>query len=278
MSEDYPYWSSPATTIMVLVNTFGEHKASRRWAWHALNGTHHQVDCTIVQNRFRSGVRTAKTRTFPGAYVSNDHDLVNFTVRLEKIKKNKKQTTKKPKPKPKTKHMNGRLKLLKDPSIQKSFQATVGGKFVALLSLDDGAETLITKFSAVLTETANQILGEEGARGGGGGGGEAGEPRRKTQSWDTDEILDLCDHRRDLKKAKNTTKGAEAYREISEKIRKDMRVSKQDWIQKQCTEIEVNLSKNNSKRAFRVMKDLTQQRQSRVSTVQDKQGKCLTEK
>ena len=56
-----------------------------------------------------------------------------------------------------------------------------------------------------------------------------------------------------------------------------MRVAKENWIQKQLKEIEVNLSKNNSEGAFQVMKDLTQQRQSSVSPVQDKQGKCLTE-
>ena len=39
----------------------------------------------------------------------------------------------------------------------------------------------------------------------------------------------------------------------------------------------MNLDKNNSKRTLQVMKDLTQQRQSRVSTVRHKQGKCLTE-
>ena len=54
-----------------------------------------------------------------------------------------------------------------------------------------------------------------------------------------------------------------------------MRVAEEDLIQN--TDIDVNLSKNNSKRALQVMNDLTQQRQSRVNTVQDKQGKCLAE-
>ena len=36
-----------------------------------------------------------------------------------------------------------------------------GGKFAALLTLDDGAEELITKFNAVMTETASKILGEK---------------------------------------------------------------------------------------------------------------------
>ena len=56
-----------------------------------------------------------------------------------------------------------------------------------------------------------------------------------------------------------------------------MRMAKEERIQQERSEIEVNLSENNSKGAFQVMKDLTQQRQSRVSTVQDKQGNGLTD-
>ena len=51
-----------------------------------------------------------------------------------------------------------------------------------------------------------------------------------------------------------------------------MRVAKPDSIQKQCSQTEVNLSKNNSKRAFPVMRNLIKLRESRVNTVQEKQG------
>ena len=37
------------------------------------------------------------------------------------------------------------------------------------------------------------------------------------------------------------------------------------------------MNKNNSKRAYQLVKDLTSEKQSRSSTVQDKAGKCLTE-
>ena len=50
----------------------------------------------------------------------------------------------------------------------------------------------------------------------------------------------VCD---DPATKKKTTNGAQAYREVSKKIRKGMTVAKEDWIQKQCTEIEVNLSR-----------------------------------
>ena len=41
-------------------------------------------------------------------------------------------------------------------------------------------------------------------------------------------------------------------------IRKGMNEAKEDWIQKQCTEVETSFSRNNSKRAFQVVKKLTQ--------------------
>ena len=122
----------------------------------------------MVQSHFRSGIRTAKTQTFPDADVRRDHDLVilNFRVSLKKIKK----------------QLNSRLHFnldrLKDPSIHESFQATVSGEFAALLTLDDGAEALIAKSSAVMTETANEILGRGGGRGGGGGKLNHGPPTR----------------------------------------------------------------------------------------------------
>ena len=44
----------------------------------------------------------------------------------------------------------------------------------------------------------------------------------------------------------------------------------------QCSEIEENLKKNNSKRAYELVKDLTTVKQGKVTTVQDRSGKCLT--
>ena len=56
-----------------------------------------------------------------------------------------------------------------------------------------------------------------------------------------------------------------------------MKKAKEDWIGAQCEEIETCLNKNNSKRAYQLVKDLTSEKQGRSSTIQDKSGKCLTE-
>ena len=75
---------------LVLANTLGNHKPSGRWTWHGPDGTHHnQIDYILVKKRFRSGIKTARTRTFPGADVGSDHDMVmmTFQTRLKDSRK-----------------------------------------------------------------------------------------------------------------------------------------------------------------------------------------------
>ena len=75
---------------LVLTNTLGPHKPSRRWTWHSPDGKHHnQIDYILVKKRFRSGVNIHRTRSFPGADIGSDHDLVmmTFQVRLKKTRK-----------------------------------------------------------------------------------------------------------------------------------------------------------------------------------------------
>ena len=86
--------------------------------------------------------------------------------------------------------------------------------------------------------------------------------------------LDLCDERRDLKKKWYEAEGAKEYREANRMIQKK---AKEDWIGAQCEEIETCLTKNNSKRAYQLVKDLNSEKQGSSSTIQDKSGKCLTE-
>ena len=46
-----------------------------------------------------------------------------------------------------------------------------------------------------------------------------------------------------------------------------MKKAKENWIGEQCSETEENLKKNNSKRAYELVKDLTTVKQGKVTTV-----------
>ena len=59
--------------------------------------------------------------------------------------------------------------------------------------------------------------------------------------------------------------------------KKGMRKAKEIWIEEQCQGIEENLQKNNSKKAYQLVKKLTSSKQGRTTTIHDKTGKCLTE-
>ena len=80
-----------------------------------------------------------------------------------------------------------------------------------------------------------------------------------------------------MKKKRFEAEGAKEYWEAYRRVQKAVKRAKEDWIGTQCEEIETCLNKNNSKRAYQLVKDLTSEKQGRSSTIQDKSGKCLTE-
>ena len=99
---------------IVLAYTLGNHKPSRRWTWHSPDGTHHnQVDYTLVTKRFRLVLKIARTRTFAGADVGSDHDMVmmTFQTRLTKSRK------------PTQPRIRFHLMKLNNPTMMSAFQA-----------------------------------------------------------------------------------------------------------------------------------------------------------
>ena len=179
--------------------------------------------------------------------------MMTFQVRLKMARK------------PNQPRLRFDLEKLRNADVACTFQATIGGKFAPLIGLSDedmDMDTMITTYNTAVTEAASEILGKE---------------RRRKKPWVTKDVLDLCDERRDLKKKWYEAEGAKEYREANRRVQKAVKKAKEDWIGAQCEEIETCLNKNNSKRAYQLVKDLTSEKQGRSSTIQDKSGKCLTE-
>ena len=64
---------------------------------------------------------------------------------------------------------------------------------------------------------------------------------------------------------------------MNNNIKRCTKKAKENWIGEQCSEIEENMGKNNRKRAYQLVKDLTTVKLGKATTVQDRSGKCLTE-
>ena len=123
---------------------------------------------------------------------------------------------------------------------------------------DMDMDTMITTYNTAVTDAASEILGKE---------------RRRKKPWVTKDVLDLCDERRDVKKKRYEAEGEKEYREANRRVQKAVKKAKEDWIGAQCEEIETCLRKNNSKRAYQLVKDLASEKQGRSSTIQDKSRK-----
>ena len=94
MREDSRLLKFAIFNDLVLANTFGHPKASRRRTWHSPNRQHHcQTDYSLVRKRFRSRVNVARIRRFSGANIGSDHDLLMMTFRLRLKKKSASQNT-----------------------------------------------------------------------------------------------------------------------------------------------------------------------------------------
>ena len=175
-----------------------------------------------MKKRFRSGVNIHRTRSFPGADIGSDHDLVmmTFQVRLKKTRK------------PNQPRLRFDLDKLRDPDVACTFQATIGGKFAPLIGLSDedmDMDTMITTYNTAVTDAASEILGKE---------------RHRKKPWVTKDVIDLCDERRDLKKKWYEAEGAKEYREANSRIQKAVKKAKEDCIGDQCEEIKTCLNKN----------------------------------
>ena len=91
------------------------------------------------------------------------------------------------------------------------------------------------------------------------------------------DVLDLCDDRRGLKNRQYKAEGEKAYREANKRLLRVVKKAKEDWIGIKCEVIETCLIKNNSKRAYKLVKNLILEKQGRSTIIQDKSGKYLTE-
>ena len=239
---------------LTLANTLHPQKKSRTVTWRSPNSRiQNQIDYILVPQRFKSSINKAKTRAFPGAEVGSDHNLVLTSLKL-KLK------TQRP---TKSTRIRFDLDRLKDSNVAEEFRATVGGKFAVLTLLHEDVDAMADNVRDVLFTSAEEVLGKR---------------RRKKQPWVTSDILDMCDERRVLKKDKNKDlESASKYRIANNNIRKAMKKAKEEWIERQCDDIEESFSTGNTKKAYDTLKSLTKTQQPKSSVIEDSNGQLLTE-
>ena len=64
-----------------------------------------------------------------------------------------------------------------------------------------------------------------------------------------------------------TAEEARKYRAINQEIKKSIKKTKESWIDVQCQDIEDNIRKNDSKKAYQLVKTLTSPKQGKTNTI-----------
>ena len=164
---------------LVAANTLFPHKKSRCTTWHSPNGeVHNQIDYILMPQRFKSSIIRTSTRTYPGADINSDHDLVLCNMKL-KLKVNRK---------PKTTRIRFDLNKLTNGKTADNYKDELEKQLKELDIHKYDLTTSYNKIEDIIIDSATRTIGKY---------------RRKKQPWITNDILDLCDERRYLKAAKN---------------------------------------------------------------------------
>ena len=103
-----------------------------------------------MRKHFGSGVNIHKTRSFPGADIGSDHDLVmmTFQVHLKRVRQ------------PNKPRLRFDLEKLRDPDMACTSQATICGKYTPLIGLRDedmDINTMITTYNTAVTDAARYL-------------------------------------------------------------------------------------------------------------------------
>lgn len=240
---------------LVVANTLGDHKLSRRTTWHSPGGKYHNmIDFIMVRQRFKSSVLTSRTRSFPGADVGSDHDLVMMGIHV-KLKKARQAVP-------------CRVKFdvarLNDPTVCTAFQSALGGRFAPLLTMPD-LEDVVEGFNEVMVETAHSILGKK---------------RKINKPWISAEVLDMCDERRKLKgRRRESADMLRKYNDKNREVKARIRHDKGEWVKKQCESIESDMQHHRHHQAYQTVQGLAIGRRSTTTAavIEAADGTLLTE-
>ena len=179
---------------MVVANTLHNHKLSRRTTWHSPGERHkNQIGYILINKKFRSSIKTSKTRSFHGADTDSDHDLVLMTIKIKCRKANKSNNV----------TIKFDLEKLNDPQVKQEFQSIIGGRLAPLMLLND-VQQLVDEFREKVKETAKEVLSK----------------RREKNPWVTNDVLLICDQRRNLKSKKtHSEEDLDQYRIANRRVR-----------------------------------------------------------
>ena len=249
-----------AINNLAIASTMFPHKDIHLHTWTSPNGQHHnQIDHVAVNGKFKRSV--IDCRTYRGADVGSDHNLIIIKAKLKLHKAAGKVTTS-------TRYETCKLKTTE---VKQQFMIELRNRFSTLSEQtndDSGIESRWNNFKEAYNDTSLAVLGYR---------------RRKNQEWISEESWKRVEERRSLKNKIDGTKSERVkdklrvlYSEKDKEVKRNMRKDKRQWLDRLATEAETAANQGNMKGVYDITKQLCNERPKSIGMVKSKNGNILT--
>ena len=204
----------------------------------------------MTPRRFKSGIITSSTRTYPGADISSDHDLVLCNLNLKLCIEKRSILNR----------IRFYLDKLENAPIYNDYKVKLDLELSRVNIIENDITETCNMIEKSILETAEKTIGKF---------------IKKKQAWITNDILDLCDDKRKLKEVTKTNPVIkDKYIQINIRIRNLMKNANETWIQSQCTSINKDMTKGRAnKKAYQTLKILTKSTKRKTMIILDKNNK-----
>ncbi|KAL1446126.1 hypothetical protein WDU94_014018 [Cyamophila willieti] len=212
-------------------NTWFKQHKRRLYTWKSPGDRmRFQIDYILINQRFKNSIMNAKT--YPGADVHSDHNLLaaELRTRLKHVKK--KATCKK----------WNTEKLRTNEAEQ--YQSEIEEKLKNITPLDSVKEEWNAMKDTILDSLEKNI-------------GKKTERTRK--EWITKEMLDKMEERRRWKND-STDKGRKQYKKLNNELRRETDKAREKWMEEQCEKIEELEKYSKTEEMYKVVKNLTKKK------------------
>ena len=209
------------------------------------------IDLILVDGRWMTSVRLC--RMFQGADIASDHSLVLCNVKL-KLKRLPKKIY--------VKRRNFEVLKNKDRSLEYAMEIEnrLTSEKLEGLKVSQKAQIL----NKIIEKAVERLVPEI---------------EKKKNKWISEATLKLAKEKREMRmNVRDSVDMVTKYKELCKQVKKSARKDKQDWIDKQCSEMEKYAGQHKTREVYKMVKNITRRWQPRQSAIKDKEGNILMEK
>ncbi|XP_026681174.1 craniofacial development protein 2-like [Diaphorina citri] len=237
----------------IITNTLFQQPMSRRYTWTKPGRKEkYQIDYIITRRNQQKNVLQSKT--YPGADINSDHNLLFMKMRLQGRKQFK----------PPNKKQQLNLSKLQEPDTKKKFQESVKTIVHNIetnhIPTDINGKWVLLK-EAIINAANNTI-----------------EKNKETprKPWITEEVIALIEERRRYKNCQDI-EGRIKYKYYKNLVNREAKKAKENWLQNLCEEIEFLLGNGKLEKAYNLIKKYFGKRRMMGNSIEDENKKLLVD-